>query len=427
MMVILWIIIVILCLLTATGSALIALRLQNHAIDNTRREREAWQQAQEGRQRIWEVRQGKHILDAEKKLADQLKDARREWREWSMQAEERQQEWQGHADIEKELARLPHIEHLELPHVSGRPRNKQWHAPALYQTDLRGRDLSYRYMERADLREAQLADANLYMTDLTGASLAGANLERACLIGANLSGTDLRGANLSGVNLLVADLHNAVLHGTTLTGARNLTSDQLKTAIYDSTTIIDSSVDITLPRIPGVQTTPPTLLNTNAADTRQENETTKEMPSTDVAKVSTPDEPAEKAPSILVAETTDSTVLASNTFIDSNIAVSAAAAPATQEKRAEDGKRAGKQKENDEETVSENETSLSQNVEDAAEKKVRSNKIIQLQARTPKATGFPSSQNQSKVRKPAKKHKNSRSASFGDVPATSKDQHAQAN
>src|SRR5689334_11440963 len=112
-MVELWIIIVILCLLISTGSALIALRIQHRSLDNSLQEREAWQQAQEGRQRTWEVRQGKHILDAEKKLADQLKDARREWRDWSVQVQQEHQEWRDSVDLEQELTRLPHIEQVE--------------------------------------------------------------------------------------------------------------------------------------------------------------------------------------------------------------------------------------------------------------------------------------------------------------------------
>ena len=118
-MVVLWITLLLLCLLIATGSALIALRLQYRLLDKTRQEREAWQQAQEGRQRTWEVRQGKHILDAEKKLADQLKEARREWRTWSLEVEQNHRAWLERADIEKELARLPHIEHLELSLKAG--------------------------------------------------------------------------------------------------------------------------------------------------------------------------------------------------------------------------------------------------------------------------------------------------------------------
>lgn len=267
-MVALWIIIVTLCLLVSTGSALIALRLQYRSLDNARQEREAWQQAQEGRQRTWEVRQGKHILDAEKKLADQLKEARREWRDWGSQVLQENQEWRESADGETELARLPHIEQVELAYQGqhGHLQPKDWQPPRLYRAELAGRDLSYRYLDRADLREARLTAVNFSMADLTGASLTGANLQQANLTGANLSGADLRGADLSGANLLVADLHNTVLHGANLSGARNLTPVQLQTAIYDSTTRVDSFIDITLPRIPGVLTTPPELLATTAAE-----------------------------------------------------------------------------------------------------------------------------------------------------------------
>jgi hypothetical protein len=259
MMVELWVIFVMLCLLIATASALVALRLQYRLLDKTRQEREAWQQAQEGRQRTWEVRQGKHILDAEKKLADQLKETRREWRAWSVEVEQTHQTWLERADIEKEVARLPHVEQLELPLGSGNGQRLPpagWRPPQLYQADLRGRDLSYRYMEHADLREARLAGANFYMADLAGALLTGANLENANLTGANLCGADLRAANLAGASFLVTDLHHALLYGAILLGARHLSIRQLQVAFYDSTTVLDSSLDATLPRLPGIQVSP---------------------------------------------------------------------------------------------------------------------------------------------------------------------------
>jgi hypothetical protein len=106
------------------------------------------------------------------------------------------------------------------------------------------------------LREAQLVEANLSMADLSGACLAGANLERANLIGANLTGADLRRANLSGANMMVADLNNAILHGATLLHMRNLSPEQLRTAIYDNTTTIDNTIDITITRLPVVPTVP---------------------------------------------------------------------------------------------------------------------------------------------------------------------------
>lgn len=243
-MVALWIMIVALCLLVALSSALLALRFQYHWLDRTNREREAWQQAQESRQRTWEVRQGKHILEAEQKLTNQLKDARREWRVWSVEAEQKQQEWQDRAEIEPELARLPHVEQLELARSADeqhqRPYN--WRPPRLYRAELNGRDLAYRYLGQADLREAQLTEANLHMADLCGAVLTGADLERANLTGANLSGVDLRGANLAGANLQVADLHGSLLQGANLMGARNLSPQQLQTAFYDSSTLLEPTL-----------------------------------------------------------------------------------------------------------------------------------------------------------------------------------------
>jgi Pentapeptide repeats (8 copies) len=247
-MVILWMIVVMFGLLSAVGGALIALRIQYWVLDTTHREREAWQQAQESRQRTWEVRQGKHILEIERRLGEQVKDVRKDFREWSLQVEERQQVLKERIDIEQELARLPHIEDIELPFRQNEPhqRPERWQPPALYGADLRGRDLSYRYMGRADLRDAMLAGANLYMANLAGASLEGANLENANLVGVNFTGSDLRGANLSGANLLVADLHRAVLHGATLQNTQNFTLDQLQTALYDDTTLLDESLTSTL-------------------------------------------------------------------------------------------------------------------------------------------------------------------------------------
>src|SRR5260370_42703153 len=126
-------------------------------------------------------------------------------------------------------------------------------------------------MGRADLREAQMAGANLYMADLTGASMAGANLESANLAGANLAGADLRGANLRGTNLLVADLHSTILHGTTLLETRGLSPQQLQTAIYDSTTIIDNAKDLALAASPEKEAR-------SAISEPAENETTQRMP-----------------------------------------------------------------------------------------------------------------------------------------------------
>lgn len=439
-MVALWIIIIILCLLTATGGALIALRIQYRSLDNSRQEREAWQQAQEGRQRTWEVRQGKHILDAEKKLADQLKDARREWHEWSGQIRQDQQEWLERADIEKELARLPHIEQIELAHTaySGRPQPKDWRPPLLYRADLHGRDLSHRYLERADLRETNLANASLYMADLTGASLAGANLAGANLAGANLSGVDLRGADLTNANFLVADLHNTVLHGTNLSGARNLSPEQLQMAIYDSTTIIDSSIDITLPRIPGVQITPSELLTA----TKPANETT-HTPATDEANQEneTPALPAEP-PAALATETAADT----NASEENETPPAASEATSNEEESAPTA-----MSEQGDEPVPEPDPALVTDQQEAPvvsteepnekaqtpvpqdentdenteEGEPLPSKIIQWQARAPRTTLSPGPTNPTKAGKQAQKRgNNNRKARSGNA---SRGQQAQAN
>lgn len=263
-----WISAVLLSLLAAAAGTTIALRIQYRLLEEGRQERDAWREAQEARQRTWEVRQAKRNLEVEKQLSTQAKDIRREWQGWQQdwhdQALQDQQATQVRVNLEQQLARLPHIEDVELPlsaHTS-RQQPERWQPPALYRADLRGRDLSHRYMGRADLREAQLMGANLYMADLTGASLAGANLAGANLAGANMCAADLRGANLRGTNLLVADLHNAILHGATLLETRGLSLQQLQTAIYDTTTSIDKNIFTTPSPLPDGPVTPSELQHT---------------------------------------------------------------------------------------------------------------------------------------------------------------------
>ena len=63
-------------------------------------------------------------------------------------------------------------------------------------------------------------------TNLSGTSLRGANLANADASGAIFQGSDFAGANLTGTRLVGADL----------TGAKNLTIEQLRSAITDRTT-----------------------------------------------------------------------------------------------------------------------------------------------------------------------------------------------
>ncbi len=256
----------IITLLAVLIGVWIALKIQQRHLLHIQTQQEAWERAQEGHLRIWEVRQEKHTSEIEQKLTGQVLDIRHDWRKWEAKDAQRVQAWEQRYEtaatrlsLEHELARLPRVEETPLPAHSNDLRQHifaHWQPPRLHGANLSQHDLSYRYLGRADLREAQLAGTNFYMADLSGATLAGADLSGADLSGANLSGTDLRNATFTNANLLVADLHNAVLIGANLRGARNLTPQQVCSAIYDSSTQFDIEVDITLTRTPSVQSLP---------------------------------------------------------------------------------------------------------------------------------------------------------------------------
>ena len=106
------------------------------------------------------------------------------------------------------------------------------------------------YLERANLQEAHLIGANLQEANLKGANLQeayliGANLQKGNLIEANLQEANLRGANLQEAvlrrvnlqeailrraNLQEASLFRANLQEVVLWEAKNLTSQQIKSA-----------------------------------------------------------------------------------------------------------------------------------------------------------------------------------------------------
>ncbi len=70
-------------------------------------------------------------------------------------------------------------------------------------------------------------------TDLSGASLRGANMSKVDATNANFRGADFEGALLDG----------AILRGADLTGAKNLTLDQLSSAVIDSETVLPAYID----------------------------------------------------------------------------------------------------------------------------------------------------------------------------------------
>lgn len=244
--------------------------MEHRSLESIHTRQHAWERAQESRQGRWEVQQKKRLVQMETKLSNQVEQIQIAWRTWeandaarvdalAQQHETAVTQWH----IERELARLPRVEEAPLlPNANGQHERTfpGWRAAMLERTNLQERDLSHRYLGHANLREAQLSGTHFYMTDLSGASLAGANLSGADLSGANLTGADLRGANLAGANLLVADLHNAILLNANLLGVRNLTTEQVWTAIYDGTTQLDPEIDVTLrrPRILSVLPKTPT-------------------------------------------------------------------------------------------------------------------------------------------------------------------------
>ena len=70
-------------------------------------------------------------------------------------------------------------------------------------------------------------------TDLSGASLRGANMIKVDATNAIFRGADFEGARLKG----------AILRGADLTGAKNLTLEQLSSAIIDDQTALPTYID----------------------------------------------------------------------------------------------------------------------------------------------------------------------------------------
>jgi len=112
-------------------------------------------------------------------------------------------------------------------------------------TDLNGADLSEAHLNganliganltRAHLNEANLSEAVLFAANLSGAHLSGAVLSEANLIGAvlreaSLSRAVLREVDLSRAVLYEADLSRADLSRAVLSGAKNFTKSQIKSA-----------------------------------------------------------------------------------------------------------------------------------------------------------------------------------------------------
>ncbi len=245
----------LIALLAAVAGAFIALWIQSLIQKKQEEQRQAWEQAQENHLQSWESQQEKRVADLGAKLTTQFQQLQQAWKQWvtqdTIQATALSQEYQAairQLKVDHELLRVMRVEETPLTTKSNgqqQPTFSNWRPVTLQGADLRGRDLSHRYLGYANLREAQLSGATFFMANLSGANLAKANLAGADLSGVDLSGADLHDAILSDTNLLVADLHKANLTGANLLGAKGLTSEQIHSAIYDSTTLFDADFDPT--------------------------------------------------------------------------------------------------------------------------------------------------------------------------------------
>ena len=266
------IIVAVTCVIASVIGASLAIKIQQNYIRQLQKQHQAWEHAQESHQQSWEQEQEKRIAQSETRLAARVQQLREEWKAWEIkdakriEAMERQyEETETQWHRKREIARLPLIEDTPLINDVAHPYQHtlpNWQPPMLHGADLSGRDLSHRYIGYADLRNARLVNTNFFMADLSGAGLSWADLSGADLSGANLSGADLRGAILTNANLHFADLHGAILVGANLLTARNITTQQIYTTHYDSTTQLDPSIDITMPRVHSVhsmQLVKPTL------------------------------------------------------------------------------------------------------------------------------------------------------------------------
>ncbi len=245
----------LIALLAAVAGAFIALWIQSLFQKKQEEQRQAWEHAQENHLQSWESQQEKRVADLGAKLTTQFQQLQQAWKQWvtqdTIQATALSQEYQAairQLKVDHELLRVMRVEETPLTTNSNgqqQPTFSNWRPVTLQGADLRGRDLSHRYLGYANLREAQLSGATFFMANLSGANLAKANLAGADLSGVDLLGADLHDAILSDTNLLVADLHKANLTGANLLGAKGLTSEQIHSAIYDSTTLFDADFDPT--------------------------------------------------------------------------------------------------------------------------------------------------------------------------------------
>jgi len=114
--------------------------------------------------------------------------------------------------------------HLEGVHLEG---------ANLFAVHLEGAMLTGAHLKMAFLSAARLRGARLSQAHLEGANLMSAHLDPTSLVEAHLEGARLEGASLKG-----ADLCGADLRGVDLGLTRDLTREQIESAITDETTVL---------------------------------------------------------------------------------------------------------------------------------------------------------------------------------------------
>jgi uncharacterized protein YjbI with pentapeptide repeats len=105
--------------------------------------------------------------------------------------------------------------------------------------NLRGMDLSYAKLMKANLRNADLSEADLSFSYLMRADLTEANLSDADLTSCVMSEGIFKKANFED-----AELEDAFLHGTDLSEALNLTPDQIESANIDRDTKVPEYIEV---------------------------------------------------------------------------------------------------------------------------------------------------------------------------------------
>ena len=106
--------------------------------------------------------------------------------------------------------------------------------------NLRGADLSYAKLMKANLRKADFSEADLSFSYLMQADLSEANFAKA-----DLSYAVISEAVLTGANLEEADISEAFLHGVDMSGVLNLTAEQIESAYIDRDTKFPEYIQIT--------------------------------------------------------------------------------------------------------------------------------------------------------------------------------------